>query len=412
MVLLIFFMIIPKKIPFSLDILYKIYFYIMLTELFMGGAGRLITIGSLTLRMYLFIGGILLSIFLTVKGYRLNPASKIIMFLFVFLYTFSILNGLLHNADTNRLIDDAKMASFFFILPLFDFLINDRKTINIIVSLLKTSALIMALLYLLVLIALATGLINVQELYEILVKEEFAEEFGFRGESAIMYKGFVYMCMGFFFFLFEEKKLWRIIGCSVIIIAIVLTLTRGLIVAIGIIIIPYFIFNIIFKEKKVLLGITFLVIIIAIALYSIPFYLETLGDKSDDDMVRTIQIGQVIDRINWNSWLIGHGYGIGVPIGLGHLEITYFELFHKQGLIGLTYWFGMLLVLIVLYNRCDQMYRKITTPLIFSVLFLYLESATNPFLINSIGLTLIFIALSTFFKLIKLPPPPKKHVLR
>ncbi len=371
----------------------------MLLELFIGGAGRLINIGSLTLRMYLFIGAFLLLPILIFKGYILNPISKIVLIFFTILFSWSIINGLIHNAETTRIIDDAKMASFFFILPFFDFLINDRKTVNIIVKLLKFSSLLMALMYISILIALLVGLTNFQELYMITSKEDYADEIAFRGEGAIMYKGFAYMCIGFFFFLFEKKSIWKFLSCAVILIAIILTLTRGLIVTIGLITIPYFIYQNIYKRKNIVLGVMSLLIILISLLYSLPLYLETLGDKAESDIVRTIQITQVVERIDWNSWLIGHGYGIGVPIGVGHLEITYLEVFHKQGLFGLIYWFSLLVLLFFLYMRTSVIDRNFTTPLFFSVLFLYIESATNPFLINSIGLTLIFIALITFYKI-------------
>jgi hypothetical protein len=388
-----------KKTNFKLENLCKIYFYFMLLELFIGGAGRLITIGSLTLRMYLFMGAMVISIILFLNGYKISQLSKIVILLFIFIFSLGILNGLLHYTETSRIIDDAKMASFFFILPFFDFLINDRKTINVIINLIKFSALVMAISYLLILIALFTGFTNFQELYDILAKEEYAEEFGFRGEGAIMYKGFAYMCMGFFFFLFEKNKLLKITACSIILIATILTLTRGLIVVIGIITIPYFIYQTIVKEKKVLVGAIVLLILAVGIIVSVPIYLETLGDKTDSDLVRTIQISQVIERIDWKSWLIGHGYGVGLPISAGHLEITYFELFHKLGFLGLLYWLFILLALFILYKRSSIIDKAITTPIIFSVLFLYIESATNPFLINSIGLTLIFIAMNVLYKL-------------
>lgn len=396
-------MIYNQKIKISFNDISKLYFYIMLMELFIGGAGRLTTFGPLTLRMYFFIGAVLITLIFFLKGYRTSNLSNVLLLIFSIIYIWSIINGLISNAEYNRIIDDAKMAAFFILLLFFDLIIDNRRTIDIIIILLKFSSLFLALTYIIFFLLLFLGVLDFKEYYLILSKEEYADEFGFRGgEGALMYKGFPYVCIGFFLYLFDKKKALRLIGCIITLIAIVLTLTRGLIVGIGIITIPYYMYKYIYIKKRIFAGVCVLMLIFIGIYYLSPIYLESLGDKTDSDMIRTVQTNEVFERVDWKSWLIGHGYGIGVPIRLGHFEITYLELLHKQGVLGLLYWFSVLGIIIFYYFKCPVKDSNLTTPLLFSVLFLYLESASNPFLTNSIGLTPIMLTLMIFYKLPKM----------
>jgi hypothetical protein len=371
----------------------KFYFLVLITEIFLGGAGRLTTFGPLTLRMYLFIGGMFLIFALLANGYRVSSFAWTLLTSFSVLFSLSILIGIKNGANITRLADDVKMASYFFILPLFDILIKEQEYLNKIVKLFKASAVIMSVLYLLILILLVSNVIPFTEAYEILSKEEYYDEFGFRGESgAFVYKGFAYMCIGFIFLYFDKKQ--NYLYLTIVLIAIIATLTRGFILTIGIILLPY-ILNKYFKNKQFIsLTILLTLLVVAIA-YITPIYLETLGDKTESDYVRDKQVAEVFERTSIETILIGHGYGKGVPIREGHFEITYLEIFHKQGIVGLAFWFVFLLIIIRLFQKSTNE-THIKNSLLGATIFLFIQSASNPFLVNSIGLTTLFIVISSF----------------
>lgn len=135
----------------------------------------------------------------------------------------------------------------------------------------------------------------------------------------------------------------------------------------------------------------------------IPILLETLGDKSDSDIVRYTQINQVTSAINPVSFLIGHGFGIGVPIREVHMELSFLEIFHKQGLLGLCFWFGIFIHIFIMYfNIKDKKYKEIALPFLLSVVFVILQSTTNPYMNNPIGLTMILITIVVFSKLLEI----------
>lgn len=379
----------------------KLYLLILLVEIFLGGAGRLVTIGPLTLRMYLFIGGMFITIILLLIGYKLSSLSKVIIFCFTVIYLSAILLGLFNNADVILLLADAKMASFFFIYPLFDLIIREELIVNRIIFLLKSASFLMATLYISTIFLLYSGIINFKELYDVLSKEEYSGEFGFRGgeSGALIYKGFAYMCMGFFFHFFSKRSITNILLMILIIIAIVATLTRGFILTILIILLPYIIIRFI-KDRKFIILFFSAILFCYVLLIAVPIFVETLGDKSESDLIRKTQIIEVADRISFSSILVGHGYGIGVPIREGHFEMTYLEIFHKQGIMGLFFWFGILGLVLKLYlkNRDNLLQYH---GFFCSILFLYIQSASNPFLVNSIGLTMLFITITYFNNVLK-----------
>jgi hypothetical protein len=101
-----------------------------------------------------------------------------------------------------------------------------------------------------------------------------------------------------------------------------------------------------------------------------------------------------VDAITPTSIVMGHGFGEGVRVRDNHLEIIYLEIFHKQGLIGLTFWVFILFYIGLLYFNCKRLgYEKKARPFLLAALFIYIQSATNPYLTNSIGLNMIMISI-------------------
>jgi hypothetical protein len=213
------------------------------------------------------------------------------------------------------------------------------------------------------------------------------------------------MCIGFFFFFFDKKSKKNSLKIIIIFLAIILTLARAYILLIFLLVISSIVFKFLYDKKNKVLNILFLSFIIVNAIIFIPVALKMLGDKTLSDNIRVDQILQVFEMINPISIFLGHGLGIGVPIRPGHMEIMYLEIFHKQGLLGLVFWFSILAYIILkyynynVYCKKKRLQRLIDLrPFLFGVLFLYLQSIFNPYLTNSMGMTFLFIALIIFEK--------------
>jgi O-antigen ligase len=76
------------------------------------------------------------------------------------------------------------------------------------------------------------------------------------------------------------------------------------------------------------------------------------------------------------------------------MEIVYLEVFHKQGIVGLSFWGLVILLNWLLYRRAvkNNNFQR-AAPFLLSVVLVYLQSLTNPYLNNPIGLTMISVSL-------------------
>ena len=399
---------IPLKIKIGNFSIAGMFFTIFLFELFLGGAGRLTTFGPLTLRMYLFILGLFVLGGLLLMGKKLTKTTVSLMLIFLCVFVISIIRGLFNSEEYIRIFDDAKMVSFFFILPFFDIMISDYKTADKVIRLLKFCALFMAVAYLIFFVVLNLKLIPFLTIYQAMSKPEYFAEFGFRGEIAMIYKGFVYVAIGYFFYFFAKKSKRNTLKILIIFVALMLTLVRAYMLLIFGMTFFYIVYRFLVARQNRVLNIVVISAIVVTALAFVPVALEKLGNKGISDSIRYVQIQQVFEMINPISFFIGHGYGVGVPIRPGHMEIMYLELFHKQGLLGLAFW-GFLLIYVFFqaYNYrayCEknkQLPVIDTRPFLFGISFVYLQSVFNPYLTNSMGMTFLFITLVIFEKLKK-----------
>lgn len=319
-----------------------LFFTLFLLELFLGGAGRLTTFGPLTLRMYLFIAGLGALALLLLLGKKITKTTVSLMLMFIGVFLIAIVRGVFNSEEPSRIIDDAKMVSFFFILPFFDIMISDYKRADKVIKLLKYSALFMAIAYLIFFVVLNLKLIPYLTIYQAMSKPEYFAEFGFRGDIAMIYKGFVYVAIGYFFYFFNPRSTWNGIKILLIFMAIMLTLVRAYMLLIFGMTFFYIVYRFLVARKNRVLNIVVISTIVIGALAFVPAALEQLGNKAVSDNIRYAQIEQVLEMVNPVSFFLGHGYGVGVAIRPGHMEIMYLELFHKQGLLGLAFWLFIL----------------------------------------------------------------------
>ncbi|MFH6603057.1 O-antigen ligase family protein [Maribacter algicola] len=399
---------IPLKIKVGSTSIAGMFFTVFLLELFLGGAGRLTTFGPLTLRMYLFISGLFGLGLLLLMGKKITKTTVSLMLIFICVFAIAIVRGFWNSEDFSRIVDDAKMVSFFFILPFFDIMISSYRMADRVVRLLKLCALFMAVAYLIFFVVLNLKLIPYLTIYQAMSKPEYFAEFGFRGEIAMIYKGFVYVAIGYFFYFFSQKSKRNTLKILLVFVAIMLTLVRAYMLLIFGMTFFYIVYRFLVARQNRLLNIVVISSIIIGALAFVPVALEKLGNKSVSDNIRYVQIQQVVEMIDPISFFIGHGYGVGVPIRPGHMEIMYLELFHKQGLLGLAFWLFLLVyIFFKAYNYriyCENKGHEAfidTRPFLFGIAFVYLQSVFNPYLTNSMGMTFLFITLVIFEKLKK-----------
>ncbi len=369
---------------------------IILFELIIGGGGRLFELGTLTLRMYLFMAATTMSIVLIIVKKKLPLYLIIFIFLSFFSLFLSAFIGKINGASLNMIFIDIKPLLFvLFILSIY-FFIYEPDNIWFVSKIIMYTSFLMAIAYLMILSMLMLEKLDFQYFYSLVSPYE---EFFFRGNNGYFtYKGFIYIGIGLIFWFYSYNYTFlKIIIIVISVTALVLSGTRGFLLALTII----FFFSVVLPEtlKGKLIYVLALTVLIIVSIW---FLTSTdLGDKDHSDSIRITQINQVIENTNVSSFIFGHGFGVGVQIRPVHMEIAYAEIYHKQGLLGILLWAGLFIYLSSLYFSLRGL-KKIGKPYFLSSVFVFLMSFTNPYMNNPIGLTMIMITLVVLNKIKKL----------
>ncbi|MDM1063532.1 hypothetical protein HXZ62_13320 [Empedobacter falsenii] len=369
----------------------RLVLYFVLIEIVIGGSGRMLEFGALSLKMLLF-GIAMLLTFFNAKKIILDKSLFFLEAFFLLLTLFSLSMGFFSNSELENIFEDIKPLIFIIIINFFIITIDSTKTIDKVTSIIKYSSAFMAIIYIMIVLMLFLGILNFDVFYE---GQSENSEVMFRNEYMFFYKGFLYLGVGFLFLILSNKKIDQILSVLVFS-ALCLTLTRGFILMS----ILVYIFYIYFINKKIFLKIFISVIGISLAIYLLPIFFETLGDKSDSDVMRFITFNQVIDEMTLFSFLFGHGFGHGVESRPIHMEISFLEIFHKQGIIGISFWLYLLYLNFKYYFKIkSKNYKRLVLPFLLSVCFTYLQSLTNPFINNPIGISIIMLSTVVLYKL-------------
>lgn len=336
--------------------------------------------------MVLFGAAQIFTIVILIK--RKIDSQTLMLFLFfaVSLLT-SALIGISNGAELNLVFEDVKPLSYFVMILFFSILINSHQRVMLVVNTVKACSAILMVTYLGILIGLLFKIIDYNSFYE---RMDATGEVFFRPDVGFFYKGFLYLCVGFLFFLFSAKKSHKLIA-ALLLLSIILTFTRGFLLAIGLTLIIYTFF---FAKinLKILANI---VLLTAFVVLFAPWFVAQLGDKSVSNVTRVITYEQVKEAISPISFFLGHGFGNGVEERNVHMEASYLEIFHKQGLIGLSFWLLIFVLIMWSYSKIrNKENREIALPFVLSIILIYIQTVTNPFLNNPIGMSMVLITLS------------------
>ena len=302
--------------------------------------------------------------------------------------------GIINGANIGFVLTDLKPLIFAYMVIPFSLLIIDMEKILLVRKLILFSGILMSLLFLALLISLLLGILDFNIMYIILSSPANDFMINYGDIPRIFYKGMLYIGIASLF-LYYGKYNFRRILFFILVVSLVLTFTRGFIVALFLTI-TFMMFLEINKQNNVLK----LILLFVFLVVATPLYLNFIGDKSISDADRYLQIAQVLDAVNSVSFFIGHGFGIGVPIRQVHMEIAFLEIFHKQGIIGLSLWLGFISYLTFVYLKFKT-FKDLARPFIASVFFVFFQSLTNPFINNPIGMSMVLITFVVFIVLQK-----------
>ncbi len=192
-----------KRSNFSLDFFLKLLFIPIFFELVIGGGGHYLELGPITVRMLLYVIAVLLSL----VYYSIKKTIKTDVFILMFALTTSCLLsgvvGYVNRASIGAILEDFKPLSFIYVLLFFSVVIKRIEDIDKICKIVKIGSLILGGGYILVVLLLFFKQIDFASFY---LRQYEIGEVMFRDDTLFFYKGFMYLCVGFFFFLLSKGK--------------------------------------------------------------------------------------------------------------------------------------------------------------------------------------------------------------
>lgn len=394
------------KIPIIKKSTLKLLNFIILVDLTLGGSGRLIMFGSISFRLVLFGTTLAYTVIYSIrKRIRLN--TGIIPLISVFIVYISISALFVGNSAFSAKFDF--LSRYLYILLVLFYEIYFRRyfrfdDVEEIRSIFETLTFIFAVFSVaLWLFAFKLGNAAYSIIEYGFFRPKVYGNFDFIGGGIprIFMKSSIFIPIGLLFQidrLISKPTFRKIIKTIIYVIAIVSTFTTGFFIASAICVIILLYKNHVLTRK---VGILFFLLLL-IGIYGvIKFDLinTILGRFSGEDYSSTYRLTQLESIIKefLKSPILGHGfayeyttvYGSTIRTTSG-FEIAWGELLVDTGIIGFLL-FGM--ITIKVFHRLLVYGKRNNTAFVFALglLLIYIESFTNPFINNSIGLTYLSI---------------------
>lgn len=397
----------------------RIVFIVLIAELVIGGGGRLTSIGPVSLRMVLFAAAMILTAIYFLRGRQLPKTFTIFFVGFVSSLVLALIIGISSGAETRLWVEDIKPLSYVLILLFFVFVSEDTSAMRHVPGIITAGALLMAISFFIVLILIHSGAMPFLSFYDRVIG---TGEFFFRAETTFFYKGFIYLCIALIFIFFIHNR-FRTVTMIVLCAAILLTFTRGFVFALAV----TYLFYALFERKHVPLVIGGAALL-AILFFSKPVIYQLssqlhelkgltedvpkdklLGNRDESDEGRIQQAKEVFTAVTPLTAIVGHGFGNGVASRPVHMEVSYLEIFHKQGIVGLAVWSYLFYLLMRSYTSSSR--SALAKSYYFSACFVFFQSMTNQFINNPIGLSFALLALTYLYsdRPEKVASPQKKR---
>ncbi len=375
---------------------------LMITELCLGGGGRFTAMGWVSLRMVLFALALIVCADLLIRQKVILPIEIMKLIVgFAVMVCLGIIVGIARGGNLNNLVEDVKPLAYFLALPFFYWSIH-KEEIPAIEKLIRVTSLSMALVFVILVVLINSGLIPFLSFYKATLA---SGELFYRGEITFFYKGFLFFGIGAIFYYFTETSKWSYLIFTFLVLAIMVSATRGLLLSLGLTFSSYFLLTKSNLKSALWFAFACLIFIWGSALIvagsrwldagqTSKSYHEAnpnlLGDRNYSDNGRITQIKEVKQRFSISSAMVGHGFGNGIPSRPIHMEIAYLEILHKQGLIGLAFWASFAASIFRQYRQALP--SPSTHAFFFSAVFIFVESFTNQYINNPIGMSMLLLS--------------------
>ncbi|NHM29987.1 hypothetical protein [Neobacillus terrae] len=433
----------------------RILMTVFLVELFVGGGGRLIDFGILSIRQVLFLGLILALVWRIIKHksyldknintfIRFTPVT-IGIYILLFWFVISAIIGLINGHAISVIATDFFRVSFFLVyFPLAYYIADERFSKTRIIKILKYSALAVAIFTIVVsLLGKTIFSSNFEPFYHFMNKVMNHDLF-FRPSNSVFYKSHLFVLIGLIISLNDvlNKKFSKLDVLLVIFgsISVLWSETRGFLLAFMLSMLMIILldgkvisdsvkgisnkFNRIIHSKKYLKKAAILLVI----LIAVPFLFKYMTlERFQEEVVVQQPAGQgdptnqqeakvkkevndvsVNERVKFivgskdillkspQNFVVGSGYGTEIAGRIDGIEMSFLDILVEQGLIGLGIW--VFLFMIVFYNyyiayKRDKKVDHLEISLMAAFMGVLLLTNINPFINNPIGISFFLVLL-------------------
>jgi hypothetical protein len=388
---------------------------VVLLDLALGGNGYLVQIGGLRLRVILYgfcMAWVILRL-TRIRPIRLDAPLMYMSVFFAAVTAFDAALGYFAGHRMEAIAAELKPLSYFPMLLFFLVAIRTREDLTLVARILVACGMLVAVLYLILLLIAATGLVQRSSIWEFL---RVSDEFIFRHDPFVgfFYKGVFYTCVAALFLLFDPFRVTKILA-AIALVSIAMTLTRGLCIAIVACMIAGIVLGQKWKQAPMLVAqgaLLLTVLFFAQQGEMVPAVGSSCVQDSlcgkmrssmdaitrTGDNIRAEDLKFTIKELDFSMAMIGRG--LGAPIrDRERIEMTYLEVFYKQGLLGLSVWFVLFLYTFYLYLKVPRETKEFGLAFFLSNLFVFVVTASNTFLTGSIGMAVVFIATASLLVL-------------
>jgi hypothetical protein len=299
-----------------------------------------------------------------------------------------MLGGLVRGADLQLMFTEWQQSLYWLAAPFFALVLQSQRMVVRTARLVQFAGVMLALVYIFILVAVLAGVVDFVAIYKHLAE---TGEFVSRGGNFVVYKGFLYLGVAIVFLVAIRPRHWA--AWSVLTgIALVMTLTRGFLLSTAVAVL------LLLLAQRRTLTFTFGLMLALGAAFLVWVYLPTLttglvSGRAASNNQRIEDALFIWEHATAVTLFLGEGFG-SLIIDRPLIENTFLWALWKLGLVGMFFWMAPMLVCAYYFARMprNENYR-LACAYFFGTLLVYLQTMTNPYLNNPIGLSFVMMAL-------------------
>jgi hypothetical protein len=425
----------------------KVLLTILFVELFVGGGGRLIDFGVLSIRQVLFLLILFTFAFriMKEKAYlnvnvntliRFNPVTIGVYALLAW-FVASAAIGFINGNPVSIIVMDLLRVSYVAVyFPLAYYITNERFTLSRIITLLKYSALAVAIFT--ITVDLLGKTVFAADFYPfyVFMNTIMNDDLFFRPSNSVFYKSHFFVLIGLILSLNNLlNRNYRKLDIAIVIlssISILWSETRGFLLAFMLSVFMIIILDVKVvvdpikglssKLKKLIQSQQFIkkFAMCILVLVAVPFMYKYMTlerfeiatvdhsqnnvDVEEQAEVNDVSVNARMEFIvaskeilvHPTNLIFGTGYGSEVAGRTDGLEMSFLDILVEQGIIGLAIWCFLFLIIYLNYYSAYKKGQKLTTleiSLLSAFMGVLLLTNINPFINNPIGISFFLIML-------------------